>query len=494
MGKTMKDGTLKNRIVLRRSGLTLALVAGGVLVMPSVPMAGPGTAWAMGAFESTGVETIVADKIVLRDGRTLEGTIVEETDSTVSIKLTISGITSGVATVFNKSEVLRIDRAPVGDPAPATRVPAGGGMRPTTAQPSTPVNPNATRVYHLRLRGEFAKDITQTPIRAAIEDAAAQQAQIIVLEIDNEWQANQFSERAEDEHAFDEFWRANDIAPIFTNDVQYLWTGAKPRVVVWVKNAMGGAAFLPFLSSEIYFHSDGRMGGIGDLDTYFQGANEWFISKQQSLRLAAARGIALGGGYDSRLIDAMCLREYVLSVGFDTGRPVFFEGLPRPEHDEELLTDDGEGANLDSDAAVIRAQGNDNLTLHAENAQKLGVSRGRVNSLSCLLHELDIERNHVIVSDRADRIMNDWATGIDNAIRSFERMRDQEWPQAQQAEGGGEWEDRNRARGRQKSVIGDMIGLIQRYKEVLDPAGGLKAQLELELEAIRLRSIADRRP
>lgn len=484
---------MNNRMVLGRSGLTLALVAGGLVAMPYVPVAGPSTAQAMATVETS----VAGDKIVMRDGRVLEGTITEETDSTVSIKLTISGITAGVPTVFNKSDVLRIDRAPVTDPTPATpggTTPAGGGMRPIGNQPATPVNPNATRVYHLRLRGEFAKDITQTPIRTAIEDAAAQQAQIIILEVDNEWQANQFDEKAEDEHAFDEFWRANDIAPIFQNDLQNLWIGAKPRVVVWVKNAMGGAAFLPFLSREIYFHPEGRMGGIGDLDTYFEGANEWFISKQQSLRLGAARGIALAGGYDSRLIDAMCLREYVMSVGFDTGRPVFYEGLPRPEYNEELLTDNGEGANEDSDAAIIRAQGNDNLTLHAENAQKLGVSRGRVSTLSDLLHELDVERNHVMVSDRADRIMDDWANGIDNAIRSFVRMRDQEWPEAQQAESGGEWEARNRARGRQKAVINSMIGLIQRYKEVLDPGGQLRAQLELELEAIRLRSIADRRP
>lgn len=472
-------------------GVAMALMAGGLLAMSALP--GAGVSSALGRPTPMVAAAGTPDRIVMRDGRVVEGTIVEETDGTVSIKVLIAGIQAGVATVFNKSDVLRIDRAPAGDPAPAPTTTTTGVTRP--AQPTTTTaDPNAVRVYHLRLGGEFAKDITQTPIRAAIEDAASQQAQIIIVEVDNEWKADQFTERSEDEHAFDEFWRTEEIAPIFTNDLNNLWTGPKPRVIMWVKNAMGGAAFLPFLSREIYFAPEGRMGGIGDLDTYFEGSNEWFKDKQQSLRLGAARGLALGGGYDSRLIDAMCMRDYVLSVGFESGRPEFYAGLPRPEHNEELLTDDGKDGNKDSDADVVRARGNDNLTLHADIAQKLNVSRGTVATLDDLLFELGVSRNHVMVSDRADRIMDDWATGIDNAIRSFMRMRDQEWPEAQAAESGGEWEQRNRARGRQKTVIESMVRLLLKYKEVLDPDGGLKARLELELEAIRLRSIADRRP
>lgn len=473
----------------RLAALAMAMGAAALASVASMPS----QALAASTASASGMSVSGApDRIVLRDGRVLEGTIVEETSGSLSIKLLISGIQSQTATVFSMSDVLRVERAAVADPAPAAT---------TTTRPRQPggssggvvADENATRVYHMRLSGEFAEDISQTPVRQAVEDAARQRADVIIVEVDNEWQSNQFQKRAEDEHAFDEFWRANEISPIFTNELGHLFPGGRPRVVMWVKNAMGGAAFLPFLSREIYFAPEGRMGGIGDLDTYFEGANEWFAHKQQSLRLAAARGIALQGGYDSKLIDAMCLREYVLSVSYESGRPEFSAGLPRPERNEELLTDDGEGENEDTDAEIIRGTGNDNLTLHADLAQKLNVSRGTVSTLDDLLFELGIERNHVIVSDRADRIMDDWSTGIDQAIRTFQRIWNQELPEARAAEGAGDWESRNRARGRQKSLIGSLIGLLNKYKEVLDPDGGNKAQLEVELEAIRLRSIADRR-
>ncbi|MCA9288553.1 MAG: hypothetical protein KDA05_08205 [Phycisphaerales bacterium] len=442
--------------------------------------------------------SLAFDKIVLRDGRVLEGTIVEETGDSVGIKLVIAGIEAQTVTTFSMRDVLRIDRAEAGDTPSETTATAPRNPHDllNSGNQQRPADPGATRVYRLRLTGEFGTDITQTPIRQAIEDAARQQAQIIVVEVDNEWQASRFQEKAEDENSFDEFWRANDIVPVFRNEIPNLFPYERPRLVVWVKNAMGGAAFLPFMSREIYFSSGGRMGGIGDLDTYFQGVDEWVKDKQQSLRLAAARGIAIAGGYDSRLIDAMTMREYVLSVGFPSGQPEYYVGYPRPEHNETLLTDDGDGDNEDTDADVVRAQGNDNLTLHAEMAQRLNVSKGTVDSFDDLLYAIDpgLARNHVIVSDRADRIMDDWATGVDDAIRTFQRMWQQELPQAQGREQGGEWAQRNRARGEQRAIIERLIRLISRYKEVLDPQGGTLAQLQLQLEAIRLRSIADRRP
>ncbi|MEZ6234215.1 MAG: hypothetical protein R3B68_08495 [Phycisphaerales bacterium] len=472
-------------------------VAGAAALMVASSLPAVGTSVASAGMAAPRATWMAFDKIVLRDGRVLEGTIVEETADSLGIKLVIAGIEAQTVTTFSMRDVLRIDRAEAGDtPSETTATtPRNPHDLLNSGNQQRPADPGATRVYRLRLTGEFGTDITQTPIRQAIEDAARQQAQIIIVEVDNEWQANRFQERAEDEHAFDEFWRANDIVPVFRNEIPNLFPYERPRLVVWVKNAMGGAAFLPFMSREIYFASGGRMGGIGDLDTYFQGVDEWVKDKQQSLRLAAARGIAIAGGYDSKLIDAMTLREYVLSVGFPSGQPEYYVGYPRPERNETLLTDDGDGDNEDTDADVVRAQGNDNLTLHAEMAQRLNVSKGTVDSFDDLLYAIDpgLARNHVIVSDRADRIMDDWATGVDEAIRTFQRMWQQELPQAQGREQGGEWAQRNRARGEQRAIIERLIRLISRYKEVLDPQGGTLAQLQLQLEAIRLRSIADRR-
>ncbi|MFX8523840.1 hypothetical protein ABTM10_20375, partial [Acinetobacter baumannii] len=68
------------------------------------------------------------------------------------------------------------------------------------------------------------------------------------------------------------------------------------RVVFWIKRAMVGAAFLPFVSKEIYFLPEGRMGGIGTLQDFDLG-DKRVNEKQISLRLGHAEGIAIQGGY-----------------------------------------------------------------------------------------------------------------------------------------------------------------------------------------------------
>ena len=73
----------------------------------------------------------------------------------------------------------------------------------------------------------------------------------------------------------------------------------KPRMVAWVNKATGGAAFFPFLFKEIYFTSDGKMGGLGALESMFGGVGDEAVrQKQRSLRLGRAKGLAAKGGHD----------------------------------------------------------------------------------------------------------------------------------------------------------------------------------------------------
>jgi hypothetical protein len=256
---------------------------------------------------------------------------------------------------------------------------------------------------------------------------------------------------------------------------------------------MAGAAFLPFSCRDIYFFSDGKMGGIGHLDKIFDGVgDEVARQKQYSLRLTRAEGLAIAGGYDPRIVRAMAWTEYVLSVRFEGGRPVFIEGQPERDGDILLANNGRDDAQKDTIEALARGEGKNVLTLKADIALKLGVSKGTADSVSDLMYLLGISRNHEILKTQSDQIMKAWRDGIDNAKRSLRRLaRDFE-----QVQVGGDYRERTAARGRQIRIIEEMQNIIKRYEEAFDPRSiGVPDWNTLNIlkEQIKLAQLADRR-
>ena len=106
-----------------------------------------------------------------------------------------------------------------------------------------------------------------------MRDAKKFEPDVLVVVMDNDWSMALVNGLAEqdlsDEFSnFDQFSIADKIEPLFTERIETEWS-KQPRLVFWVKQAMGGAAFLPFTSPEIYFSRDARLGGIGYLDRLF---------------------------------------------------------------------------------------------------------------------------------------------------------------------------------------------------------------------------------
>ena len=399
------------------------------------------------------------DQLIFRDGRIIEGEVLEETATTVRFLVVVAGI-KGEQT-YSKADILKIERG-VRDESGKAGVVSEAAEKAADPSADGPTD-GAPGVYMIELTGRFGRDIAPTPIRDAIKDAAKMRPDYLIVVVDNAWETDWGQKLADDEAAaFDQLFQTEDMEPIFTKELPEM-LGYRPKIVVWVKNAMGGAAFLPFNFDTMYFSSEGRIGGIGRLEQIFGSTGDARVrEKQFSLRLGHARGMANRGGYDARLIEAMARTEYVLSYRIDNGKAMLVEGAPNTDLGEVLLTDDGQGENADDIKALARGQGNDNLTLSAEVAEILGVSQGTVDELDDLLYELGIDRNYRMLDSKSERIMKNWDRELEGAERSLREL----WKRFLEVQVQGEYRERTTARATQMSLLLKIKALLERYGEV----------------------------
>ena len=302
-----------------------------------------------------------------------------------------------------------------------------GGSVVTTTDPDSSAK---MKVYHFDLTGVFAKDITQTPIREVIKDAQKYEPDYIIITLENTWDGSLFGGLREQEigdsdiTAFDQLFRAEDIEPIFTREIPAEWD-KQPVIVYWVKQAMGGAAFLPFSCSNIYMTPEARIGGIGGMDELFDGVGDEVVrEKQRSLRMGHARGMFIQGGYDTRICRAMAERSFVLSYTNIGGRTDLLERMPQSPT-EFLLTDDGgtgDQGSADTMEDEVRGLGDDHLTLKARQALDIGISKGTVSSMEQLLFELGIARNAELIEGAGNRIMQQWRDNVKKAPRQLQDL------------------------------------------------------------------------
>lgn len=485
----------------------LAVVAAGVMLGLAGAVAPSAWAWQ----DTKAVEAEGADLLIFRNGNVLKGTIVSETERSIKFKGSAGGI--AFETEYDKSEILEIKRGSKATPAPAPGTtpakdtPSKASATPTPAgQPTKDASKDdslgsadAVKVYWIPLTGIFGEDVSQKPLLDAIKDAKAQEAKVIIMTLDAKSIISpRTGESIDDKLAWDMTSRVEQIFPVFTEEVPKLWPdrAQQPRFVMVVKRAMGGAAFFPLGFKEVYFETDGRMGGVGTLSELFSGRGDDVVrEKQRSLRLGHVEGWANYGGYDYRIVRAMARREYVLSVRFVDGKPVLFEGMPT-NPGEELLTDDGEGENRDNIRDFVEGTGNDVLTMNERTAKLCGISKGTVDNDGQLMTQLGIARGAVQIKDRGAKIMDSWHKNIDAAKERFFKLY-REYQQVQ-VENPPNYDNRTKARGLRKQKLLEMKGILERWHEALwlwtlmngIPGPG---QIETAIKQIELEQSLDRR-
>lgn len=432
-------------------------------------------------------------RLIFRNGKTIEGEVISETSTSIRVKYAESGIKSEVD--FSKADVLSITRnitpgAAPGGEAPKGTVPVAAAAPPDSGGPRT-------NLYWINLEGKFGEQITQTPIRDAIKDAKKNNADVIVLYYNADFSENPLEQLPDDTANFDEIFRAESIVPIFTQEIPREWE-KQPRVVMWLRQAMAGAALLPLVIPEMYFHSEGRIGGLGNLSFLFGSTGDDVVrEKQRSLRLGHAEGWAIAGGYDHRLVRAMARVEYVLSVRYVNGKPELIEGYPG-NPGEELLTDDGKDNNVDGLRARVTGTGNDVLTINARYASLLGISKGTVDTRDDLMVAMGIDRTVRDVSGRSKQIMKDWDTGLESAKRQLKKLWQEDFREVRVDEPNN-YQNRTKARGQQARILEEMKKILKRWGEGLSQRwlgqNGIPPEINIDnfLEQIKIDQMKDRR-
>ena len=191
------------------------------------------------------------------------------------------------------------------------------------------------------------------------------------------------------------------------------------------------------------------------------------------------------------VVRAMVKKSMVLSYRIENGKPVYLEG---EEPGWTLLTDDGKDERQDTDSDLVRGLGNDSLTLNADLAYKLQLSKGTADTLDDLLLQMGIEDRAYVMNDEdsndltdaAERELNDWSTGIERADQKLRRLRfDLDNVQVREVRNDPDGSKaRNAARGQRTKLINEAIALLNKYGEVLDPGEQFRVQLELMRQQI----------
>jgi len=448
------------------------------------------TAWAGVALAGAYNAPQPPDELILKDGRIVKGEFIEETDTQITFRVMVGSIAA--VRSYSKTDVLHVVRGETDTQAGSQ---ADTGTKPAEPKiPAVAINEQGQSVYVMELSGQWGWDIAEKSIRDMLRDAQRHKPDIVVLVINARYTDEIGQELSDDIPEPFNIFGVREIEPIFSREVPMDW-GYTPRWVVWVKNAMGGIAMLPLNFREIYFHPDARMGGQGYLIyNWGQTGSEVTREKLISASLAHAEGMAIKGGYDPRIVKAMSDMRFVLSYRMEGGRPVFLERMPESP-DEYLLTDDGTNEETaDNMLQRVRGEGNDWLTLRADIAQTLGVSKGTVRTLDELLWELGISRTARVLDSGSgsERVARRWADELTRARRQFPIFVEE----FNRIEVQGDFNERRSARSRQIAKLEELIRHIRRYDGVMYPQQfGIPTEPELRtmIEGIRQDQIRDRR-
>lgn len=453
------------------------------------------------------------DAIIFKNGNKVEGIIMEETETTLRVMVIFSESMRTPMT-YEKSEILEVKR----NTFAVDETPKATGDKKDDKKTDKKDEPEAMpgqivdtndkvvpagnlKVYILPVRGEVGRNFTKTPVTEIFEDIIRLQPDIIVYRFDMTFSAmgEEFVDfQAAGGESYDFLEKAREIDALIDRQVNSGKFKTKPRMVAWIKKAMGPAAFLPFVFKEIYFTSDGHHGGIGGLEAMFEGVGDEVVrEKQRSLRLARAVGLAEKGGHDGRIMRAMSRGDYKLSYRVVGGQVEFLEDMPTsPEW--FLLKDDGavNEKHTDSMADIVRMRGNDYLTLDAKTAFEINLSKGTADTVEDLMVKMGITRNYSVLKNRANDVLKDWSEEVNRAETLFQKLL-RDYQRVQVRPPGG-YKERTAARTQQRNILRQMQSVVKQYEESVNPRflRGAPAdwisRLNLEIDQIEQAQRLDR--
>lgn len=239
----------------------------------------------VGAVLVTGQSAFAADKIHLKDGRVLEGTIVRQEKDFIFFKIKVGGIES--EQLFSMDQILKIEKEKdeaAGDadaPKKTDDAKAETGTAPNAAEPER--KSGATRVAVLNFgppsswQGSVGNMvgaiITAKSFREAVPMLEKDKVDVVVVRINSGGGA--LSELEPFARVFEEQYKK------------------KFRTVGWVESAISAAAMSPWVIEDFYFLPNGNMGACtgwsGDLQAMKGVGLEMVIAWMEELSAKANR-------------------------------------------------------------------------------------------------------------------------------------------------------------------------------------------------------------
>lgn len=267
-----------------------------------------------------------ADKIHLKDGRVLEGKVVQEGDGWVQFTIIVGKIES--TQTYTTGEYTKIER----DSTPAdVRKPAATAAK----KDSSARTGKATRVAILNFgppsNWQGAVDntvgiqVAESAWRAAIPMLEKDNVDVVIVRI------NSGGGLALEVPKFNKLYQ-EEYKPRF-------------RTVAWVESAISAAAMSPYVLEEMYFMPEGNLGAC----TAFSGALNAVKGAELEVYLAMMEEASRMGGRDSLIMRAMQIQQ-PLSATVDpaTGEVKFFGDTSG----EIILNPDGQVLTLNAMEAV----------------------------------------------------------------------------------------------------------------------------------------------
>lgn len=450
------------------------------------------------------------DLLIFRSGNKVECYILEETESSVRVVVFVGSLRSIAS--YEKSEILQVKRDEFKPKDDAKKDDQKQDEKKDSGAPKAapgaivdlkgnPIPEGTTKVYVAAFRGELGRDVSKTPLTEMVDDIIRIKPEIVIVRFDQSFTQHgeqRYYEWWHDAQQYDMLETARELDTLLSDRISTEPSlTPKPRMVAWIKRALGGAAFLPFTFPEIYFSSDGFHGGLGGLDHLLDGRGDEVVrQKQYSLRLARAEGMAIKGGHDPRIMRAMSYSDYVLSYRTVGGKPEFIDKFP-PTAEWTCIKDDGliNETRKDSGEDMIRYKGNDLLTLDAKTAFQIGLSKGTADTLDDLVAEMGLSRNYAFVKNKSDDIFKGWSTDVAKAENeAIKLLRDFRGVEVKQPGG---YKERTAARTRSINILRQLDSIVKRYREALNPArlgdpDGMINQIDVVISRIQTAQRLDR--
>jgi hypothetical protein len=301
---------------------------------------------------------LASDKLFLKGGKVVEGSVVREVDGYVWFKTTVGGIDD--TRVYRPDQIDRVQRD-ASNPAPETKPDVKPETKPEAkpdeAKPEQPV---------------VAKAAEGKPAAAASRAGVPRIAVITLGEGHDKDMVGIFMtaealKRAipllEEEHVTDVIFRINSgggalleiqkLSDVIQNEYK-----PRFRVVAWIESAISAAAMTAHCIEEVYFLEKGNYGAC----TGWRGALEAVKGRQLQEVLYMMEKISARGKHDAKIMRAMQIMEPLsCSIDESTGEVTWRQDL-----DGDYIVNPKERI----------------LTFNAQDALKYKFSRGTTNDIN----------------------------------------------------------------------------------------------------------------